>query len=414
MEKPSPSATPSAAVLAEAKRQHTVLSQGVASIYPEKGAHGPDGLFDKLVEALQAGRPLKIKLGMDPTAPDLHFGHSIPLQAMRRFQEFGHIAQPLIGDYTARIGDPSGRNKTRPPLSGEEIDANAQTYYKQLFKIIENDPKKLELLYNGQWLKELSFADTIKLCAQVTVAQIIAREDFAKRLAENTPIAMHELLYPIMQAYDSVAMNCDIEFGGTDQTFNCLMGRQLMQALGKSPQVVMTFPLLEGLDGVEKMSKSKGNYIGVTETPEQMFGKTMSIPDTMLNRWFDLLTTIAPAERPEHPMEAKKLLARTLVTRFHTLAEANAAQTAFEQRFSKREMPTEIPELRVQTSSALVSEILVTVRFATSKSEARRLIEQGGVKIDGEVVRDTEAFISIPEFILQVGKLKIVRVKLRF
>jgi tyrosyl-tRNA synthetase len=407
----SPSASPSAAILAEAKRQHAILSQGVAAIYPEKGGHGPDGLFDKLVEALQVGRPLKIKLGMDPTAPDLHLGHSIPLTAMRKFQDLGHIAQPLIGDYTARIGDPSGRNKTRPPLSGEEIDANAQTYYAQLFKIVENDSAKLELLYNGQWLKNLSFADTIKLCAQVTVAQIIAREDFSKRLAENTPIAMHELLYPIMQAYDSVAMECDIEFGGTDQTFNCLMGRQLMQALGKSPQVVMTFPLLEGLDGVDKMSKSKGNYIGVTEDPTNMFGKTMSIPDRLLGRWFDLLTNIAPGQRPAHPMEAKKLLAETIVARFHSMEVALAARNAFENRFSKGELPEELPELKIAPETMVLPDILVAVKFAASKSEARRLIEQGGVKIDGQVIKEFDYSLKNAQpFILQVGKVKIVRV----
>jgi len=409
----SPATAPSAVVLAEAKRQHALLSQGVAAIYPERGVYGPDGLFDKLVEALQAGRPLKIKLGMDPTAPDLHLGHSIPLTAMRRFQDLGHIAQPLIGDYTARIGDPAGRNKTRPPLSDEEIDRNAQTYYAQLFKIVENNPAKLELLYNGQWLKNLSFAETIKLCAQVTVAQIIAREDFSKRLAANTPIAMHELLYPIMQAYDSVAMNCDIEFGGTDQTFNCLMGRQLMQALGKSPQIVITFPLLEGLDGSDKMSKSKGNYIGITETPTNIFGKTMSLPDSLLPRWFDLLTHISHENRPTHPMEAKKLLAEALVARFHDAGAAKNAREEFELRFSKRELPKEIPEISLALAAPTLPDILVAVGFASSKSVARRLIQQGGVRINGEVYQnDLLANDTASSFIEQVGKLKLIQVLL--
>lgn len=406
---PRPAPTP--AILAEAKRQHAILSQGVAAIYPEKGTHGPDGLFDRLVEALQDGRPLKIKLGMDPTAPDLHLGHSVPLTAMRKFQDLGHIAQPLIGDYTARIGDPSGRNKTRPPLTGEAIDANAQTYYKQLFKIVDEAPEKVELLYNGQWLKDLSFADTIKLCAQVTAAQILAREDFAKRLSENTPISMHELLYPIMQAYDSVAMDCDIEFGGTDQTFNCLMGRQLMGALGKRPQVVMTYPLLEGLDGVEKMSKSKGNYIGVTEAPNEMFGKTMSIPDSILGRWFELLTPIAPADRPTHPMEAKKLLARTITARYHGEAAAVEAQAAFEQRFSKRELDVDsLAEITLTEPCETVVDVLVAVGFAASKSEARRLIAQGGVKINGEAVKNADAAPPTSAYVVQAGKLKAARV----
>ena len=216
------------AVLVEARRQHAILSRGAAAIYPGPDRHGLDGLHHKLASALIDGRPLKVKFGMDPTAPDLHLGHCVVLNGMRRFQDLGHVAQPLIGDYTARIGDPSGRNKTRPPLSGEAIDANAQTYFDQVFRILDRDPKRLELLYNGQWLSRLSFAETIRLCAQVTVAQILSREDFATRLADNTAISMHELLYPIMQGYDSVAMKCDIELGGTDQTFNCLMGRQLI------------------------------------------------------------------------------------------------------------------------------------------------------------------------------------------
>ncbi|RYD49478.1 MAG: tyrosine--tRNA ligase, partial [Verrucomicrobiaceae bacterium] len=286
---------PTPEILAEATRQHAILSAGTAAIYPEKGTHGPDGLFDKLVEALTAGRPLKIKFGMDPTAADLHLGHTVVLNAMRKFQDLGHVALPLIGNYTALIGDPSGRNATRPPLTQEQIEANAETYMQQVYNVLDNNPERVKLMWNGDWLSKLTFAETIKLAAQTTVAQIIAREDFATRLENNTPISMHELLYPIMQGYDSIAMEeregCDIEFGGTDQTFNCLMGRQLMQSRGMKPQIVMTFPLLEGLDGVQKMSKSKNNYIGVTESPTDMFGKTMSIPDSILERWYTLLTT---------------------------------------------------------------------------------------------------------------------------
>ncbi len=409
-------AAPTPEILAEAARQHAILSAGTDSIYPAKGTHGPDGLFDKLVEALMEKRPLKIKFGMDPTAADLHLGHTVVLNALRKFQDLGHVALPLIGNYTALIGDPSGRNATRPPLTPEQIAANAETYMQQVYNVLDNNPARVKLMWNGDWLKHLSFADTIKLCAQTTVAQIIAREDFATRLENNTPISMHELLYPIMQGYDSIAMHeregCDIEFGGTDQTFNCLMGRQLMSARGLKPQIVMTFPLLEGLDGVQKMSKSKNNYIGVTENPTDMFGKTMSIPDALLERWYTLLTTIPAAERPEHPMEAKKKLARFITARFHGEEAAQEAQTAFESRFSKREMPTEMPELTL-TNTGNLAELIVDAKFAASKSEARRLIEQGGVKINGEQVKDAAIALHLDApFTLQVGKLKLAKITL--
>ncbi|HEY6256257.1 MAG TPA: tyrosine--tRNA ligase [Xanthobacteraceae bacterium] len=337
-----------AAVLSEVQRQHAILSHGTAAVYPGPDEHGFDGLHYKLADAVAKKRPLKVKLGMDPTAPDLHLGHSIVLGGMRRFQDLGHIAQPLIGDYTARIGDPAGRNKTRPPLSDAAIDANASTYFDQVFQILDSNPEKLELLYNGQWLSKLTFSDTIKLCAQVTVAQIIAREDFAKRLSENTPISMHELLYPIMQGYDSIAMNCDVEVGGTDQTFNCLMGRQLMQARGLEPQIVMTFPLLEGTDGIEKMSKSKGNYIALTDVPANMYGKVMSIPDSVLGRYHDLLTPIPHAERDRDPYGAKKALARLITARFHGAIAADGAAEDFATRFSAREIPIDLPEQTIE------------------------------------------------------------------
>ncbi|TKW61222.1 MAG: tyrosine--tRNA ligase [Blastochloris viridis] len=409
-------AKPSAEILAEAARQHAILSEGTAAIYPEKGVHGKDGLFDKLVTSLMENRPLRIKLGMDPTAPDIHLGHTVALNAMRKFQNLGHKVLPLIGNYTALIGDPSGRNSTRPPLTEEQIMQNAETYKEQIFKIIENDPAKCRLMWNGDWLKELSFADTIKLCAQVSVAQLIAKEDFGNRLANQTPISLHEFLYPLMQGYDSIAMQeregCDIEFGGTDQTFNCLMGRQLMQARGMEPQIVMTFPLLEGLDGVMKMSKSKANYIGVTENPTDMFGKTMSIPDSLLDRWYSLLTTIPAAERPSHPMEAKKKLAHFITARFHGEAAADEARTAFESRFSKREMPTDMPELKLPLEAlTTLTDLVVAANFATSKSEARRLIEQGGVKLNGEQHKDPTAPVKLETpFILQVGKLKLAKI----
>jgi tyrosyl-tRNA synthetase len=402
---------PSASLLKEAKRQHNILSRGVVDILG--GEHDEqDGLFWKLVESLQHERPLKVKFGMDPTAADLHLGHTVILTLLRRFQDLGHIAMPLIGDYTARIGDPSGRNKTRPPLTGAEIDANAQTYLTQAFKILLQDKKVLDLRHNGAWLKKLSFADTIKLCAQVTVARIIEREDFARRLKEKTPISMHELLYPIMQGYDSVAMACDIELGGTDQTFNCLMGRHLMQAQNLPPQIVMTLPLLEGTDGVEKMSKSKGNYIGITDAPNDMFGKVMSIPDAILPRYIELLTDWQDTDLPEHPMARKKQLAQEIVARFHTPEAAETAQADFEARFSKRDVPDDLPEHTIPAGTELVT-LLVDLDFAASTSAARRLMSQNAVKLDGKNITNPAHRLSTPgSFIIQAGKRRMARLKL--
>lgn len=418
-------AKPTPEILAEAKRQHAILTQGTAAIYPEKGTHGPDGLFDKLVMSLQQKRPLKIKFGMDPTAPDLHIGHATILNKVRQFQNLGHIVQPLIGDYTTRIGDPAGRNTTRPPLSDAEIDANAKTYFDQVFKIVDNNPKTLDLHYNSEWLKNLTFADTIKLCAQVTVAQIIAREDFANRLANNTPISMHELLYPIMQGYDSIGLMCDIELGGTDQTFNCLMGRQLMQARGLEPQIVITFPLLEGLDGKDKMSKSKGNYIGITEDANNMYGKTMSIPDSLINRWYDLVTDVRPAQREEDPYKAKQRLAEIIVTRFHDEHSARKARTEFFNKFKEKDFRTGAKELTfIENNMEMKFAVFLSnTNEKLSTSEARRLIESGGIKINGEKVPSSAArdnlklkevlgmfvdipakLIDLPETYLSIGK----------
>jgi tyrosyl-tRNA synthetase len=403
--------TPSPAILKEAERQHTILSRGVVDILG--GEHdGRDGLFWKLVDSLQQKRPLKIKFGMDPTAPDIHLGHTVVLTLLQRFQNLGHIGMPLIGDYTARIGDPSGRNKTRPPLTGEEIDANAATYLSQAFKVLEQDKKVLDLRHNSSWLKELSFADTIALCAQVTVARIIEREDFTKRLKENTPISLHELLYPVMQGYDSVMMECDIELGGTDQTFNCLMGRHLMQARQMAPQIVMTLPLLEGTDGVEKMSKSKGNYISVTDAANDMFGKIMSIPDTILPRYIDLLTDWQTQDLPPHPMDCKKQLAREIVARFHHPEAAQQAQADFEARFSKREVPDTLPNHTTKIGTGLLT-LLVDLGFADSTSAARRLVTQKAVKLDGKTVTDPTLSLSKRgSFILQAGKRRMARITL--
>ncbi len=396
-------------VVAEAERQFAILQQGTEKIEPE------GGLLLKLKEAIRDNRPLKIKLGADPTAPDLHLGHSVILRKMRQFQELGHKVQFLIGGYTALIGDPSGRNKTRPPLTEAQIGENAETYMAQVFKVLEKDEATLEILNNTTWLSKLDFADTIKLCAQVTVARIIEREDFSTRLAEGTPISMHELLYPIMQGYDSVAMECDIELGGTDQTFNCLMGRQLMQSRDMSPQIVMTFPLLEGTDGKDKMSKSKGNYIALQDEPNQMFGKIMSIPDELTEKYFRLLTTVDVSTLPSHPMDAKKLLGRTIVEMYHDEAAAKAAQEDFETRFSKNAIPDELPEKDVQTEGGEIGlvKLLVSLEFAESNKAAKRLIEGGAVKINQEKMGDPQATITASEaIVVQAGKRKMARVTL--
>ncbi len=406
----------SRAVLAEAKRQHAILSRGVAAIYPGPDRQGFDGLHHKLARSLTDGRPLKVKFGMDPTAPDLHLGHCVVLRGMRRFQDLGHVAQPLIGDYTARIGDPSGRNKTRPPLPSETIDANAQTYFDQVFRILDRDPDRLELLYNGQWLSTLSFAETLRLCARVTVAQILSREDFATRLSANTPISMHELLYPIMQGYDSVAMNCDIELGGTDQTFNCLMGRQLMQACELEPQIIVTFPLLEGTDGIQKMSKSAGNYIALNDTSTDMYGKLMSIPDRLLSRYYDLLTDIASHERAPDPYAAKKHLAHLLTAQFHGVAAADAAEEDFATRFSARQIPRTLPEATVNLppDGFGLLDLMCRLEFASSNSEARRLVQQHAVTVDGHVVADPRHHFCAPAtLVLAVGKRRMTRVRLQ-
>jgi tyrosyl-tRNA synthetase len=413
---PSEMSSIPAAILAEAQRQHAILSRGTAAIYPGPDRHGLDGLHHKLAKSVADNRPLKVKFGMDPTAPDLHLGHCVVLNGLRRFQDLGHIAQPLIGDYTARIGDPSGRNKTRPPLSGEAIDANAQTYFDQVFRILDRNSDKLELLYNGQWLAKLSFAETIKLCAQATVAQILSREDFATRLSNNTPISMHELLYPIMQGYDSIVMNCDIEFGGTDQTFNCLMGRQLMQARGLEPQIVITFPLLEGTDGVEKMSKSTRNYIALTDTPADMYGKLMSIPDRILSRYYDLLTDIRADERVSDPYGAKKALAHLITARFHDAGAADGAAQDFATRFSARQIPADLPEETVDLPEGGLGllKLLCQLDFASSNSEARRLVEQSAVKMDGNGLIDPRHRFSKPAtFVLAAGKRRMARVTLK-
>ncbi|MCX5685823.1 MAG: tyrosine--tRNA ligase, partial [Planctomycetota bacterium] len=300
----------------EAKRQLEALRRGAVQIFTE------DELLGKLGRAIHQGRPLRIKLGMDPTAPDIHLGHTVVMGKMRQFQDLGHKAVLIIGDYTARIGDPTGANHMRPVLSEEQIRANAKTYFEQAGKILDTDPAKLELRYNSEWLAKLTFADVLRLAAHMTVARMLERDTFEKRYKAGDPIGVHEFMYPLMQAHDSVVIQADVELGGTDQTFNCLAGRELMRDAGQPSQIVMTMPLLVGLDGVEKMSKSKGNYVGITDQPQEMFGKLMSIPDSLMENYFTLLTAIPEAEirwllKAEHPRQAKEALARTIVAHYY-------------------------------------------------------------------------------------------------
>ena len=394
-------------ILNEAERQVEILSRGTIQIVPE------GGLKEKIIRSLQTGKPLNIKLGMDPTAPDIHLGHTVSLHKMRQFQELGHKAQLLVGDFTASIGDPSGRNKTRPPLTQEEIKYNSETYADQAFKVIDKT-KNFELYYNSEWSNKLNFADVIRLLSNVTVSQIMQREDFNNRYTNNLPIAMHELLYPIMQGYDSVAMETDIELGGTDQTFNCLMGREMQKVFKQPQQVVLTMPIIEGTDGVQKMSKSLGNYIAVRDTPNDMFGKIMSITDEIMPKYFEYLTDANLGELPEHPMEAKKQLANIVVTRFHDEMAARTAREDFEARFSKNEIPEDLPEHNIDLNGEVIGLItlLVKVGFAGTNGEARRLITQNAVKLDGELHNNPKEELSSNSFVLQAGKRRMAKVSL--
>ena len=341
----------------------------------------------KLLKSAQTGVPLRIKLGLDPTAPDIHLGFAVVLRKLRQFQDLGHEAHLIIGDFTAQIGDPSGKSKTRPQLTREQVVANAQTYKEQLFKIL--DESKTVVHFNGDWLGKMNFADVVRLTSKYTVAQMLEREDFAKRLAEQKPVALHEILYPLCQGQDSVEIRADVELGGTDQRFNNLVGRELQRASGQESQVVLLMPLLVGLDGVQKMSKSLGNYIGISEAPNEMFGKIMSLPDSAMKTYFTLCTLVPEAEievlLQNHPMDAKKRLGREIVAQYHGDAAANEAQLAFEKQFSRGETPEEMPEFQIQESELSAAELL-KLCFGLSGGEAKRMIAQGAVTIDGEKI----------------------------
>lgn len=370
---------------------------------------------EDLKEKLKENRPLTVKAGFDPTAPDLHLGHTVVLQKMKHFQQMGHNVIFLIGDFTGMIGDPSGKSETRKPLTKEQVLANAETYKEQVFKIL--DSEKTTVMFNSAWLDKLGTRGVLELTAKATVARILERDDFQKRYHAGQPIGMHEFMYPLMQGYDSVAMKADVELGGTDQKFNLLVGRDLLRSYGYKPQVAITMPIIEGLDGVQKMSKSLNNYVGISESPDEMFGKLMSITDELMFRYYTLLSDLSLSEIEKmkrdidsgstHPMEAKKLLAMEIVQRYHSAAAAKEARENFERVFSRKENPEDMPEYNGSGKSLL--DIIIALNFAQSKTDARRLAEQGGVYFNGERVSDL-AFVPSHEGVLKVGKRRFAKI----
>jgi tyrosyl-tRNA synthetase len=394
------------------------LRKGTVEIIPEAE------LRAKLDRSAKTGKSLRVKLGLDPTAPDIHLGHTVVIRKLRAFQELGHTVIFLIGDFTGLIGDPSGKSATRPQLTREEIDANAETYKTQMFKLL--DPEKTEIRFNSEWMDKLGADGFIRLASHVTVKQILERDDFAKRLQDERPIALHELLYPLTQAYDSVALKADVELGGTDQKFNLLMGRNLQREYEQDAQICVIMPLLEGTDGVQKMSKSLGNYIGITETPQEIFGKVMSISDELMWRYYELLTDLTTAEIASlktaaksgvrNPRDIKADLAKRIVTDFHSANAAEEAEEDFVRRFRKKEIPDEVEELSLPLDEYRLPRLLTEVAgLAASVAEARRLITQGAVRVDGQRVEDTNFLVDLKNpgnaVLLQVGKRRFVRVQ---
>ncbi len=396
--------------------QIAFLTKGCVDVIPA------EELKKKLEQSAATGRPLRVKLGADPTAPDIHLGHSVVIRKMKAFQQLGHDVIFLIGDFTGMIGDPTGRNTTRPPLTREQILANAETYKTQIFKLL--DPDKTIIEFNANWLNAFKPEDFVRLTAKVTLAQILERDDFSKRLAAGVPISLHELLYPLAQGYDSVALKADIELGGTDQKFNLLMAREIQRAYGVEAQVIMTTPLLEGLDGVEKMSKSKNNYIGIAESPDEMFGKVMSISDDLMWRYYTLVTDLIPAEVAQlkanvesgakHPRDAKVELAKHIIADFHSQSAAAEAEAEFNRRFREHQAPTDIETRSIKAAGSIkLVDLLTQTGLAASKAEVRRLIQQGGVRVNNERIGDTAAEIdtaAAKEALLQVGRLKFLKV----
>ena len=406
-------ATPGAHPITDRVREAMAITRrGCDELLPEAD------WLRKLARAEATGQPLRIKLGLDPTAPDIHLGHTVVLNKLRQLQDLGHQVVFLIGDFTSTIGDPSGRNSTRPPLTREQIEANAQTYSRQASLVL--DPARTEIRYNSEWSDPLGARGLIGLAARYTVARMMERDDFKKRFESNTPISVHEFLYPLMQGYDSVALRSDLELGGTDQKFNLLMGRHLQQEYGQEPQCVLTMPLLEGLDGVDKMSKSMNNFIALTEPANTMFAKTLSISDTLMWRWFLLLSRLpqadiarlkAEVDAGRNPKEAKVMLARELVTRLHGIAAADAAEADFAHR-ARGGIPDEIAELTLPGAPLAIGPLLKMAGLAPSTSEALRLVDQGGVRIDGAVVSDKGLKLGPGTMVVQVGKRKFARITL--
>jgi tyrosyl-tRNA synthetase len=389
----------------QANEQAAALARGTAEVISPA----------ELAAKIALGRPLRIKLGMDPTAPDLHLGHSLTLKKLREFQDAGHTVIFLVGDFTAMIGDPTGRSETRKSLSRAEIERNADTYRDQVYRIL--DRELTEVRFNSEWMDDLGVAKLIEIAAKMSVARLLERDDFEKRLAAEEPLFLHELLYPVIQGYDSVALKADLEIGGTDQKFNMLVGRDLQRHFGQAPQAVMTMPLLEGLDGVRKMSKSLGNYVGLTDQPEDMYGKLMSVPDKLMVRYYELLTTATPAEIAAvksgamHPMEAKKRLARTIVTEYHGAPAATRAEEYFESKHQRREVPAGAQVYRI-AEDLWICELMKQLQFTPSTSEARRLVSQGAVRVDGRTITDVNfRFVPGEHKVLEVGKRRVARIE---
>ena len=389
----------------QAKQQAAALARGATEIISPA----------ELAAKLALGRPLRIKLGADPTAPDLHLGHSIVLKKLRDFQDAGHTVIFLVGDFTAMIGDPTGRSETRKPLSRDEIERNANTYRDQVFKIL--DRELTEVRFNSEWMNSLDVAELIKIAATLSVARLLERDDFENRLAAEEPLFLHELLYPVIQGYDSVALKADLEIGGTDQKFNMLVGRDLQRHFGQAPQAVMTMPLLEGLDGVRKMSKSLGNYVGLTDQPEDMYGKLMSVPDQLMVRYYQLLTSATAEEIAAvksggiHPMEAKKRLARAIVEEYHGAAAADRAEQYFESKFQRKEIPASAQVYRI-AEDLWICELMKQLQFTRSTTEARRLVSQGAVRVDGRTISDVNfRFVPGEHKVLEVGKRRVARIE---
>jgi len=410
---PNPAPTPKHPVTDRVLEALAISKRGCDELLPEA-----DWLA-KLARSEAKRVPLRIKLGLDPTAPDLHVGHTVVLNKMRQLQDLGHTVIFLIGDFTSMIGDPSGRNTTRPPLTREQIEANAQTYFRQASLVL--DPEKTEIRYNSEWSDPLGARGMIQLAAKYTVARMLERDDFTKRFRDGTPISVHEFLYPLMQGYDSVALKSDLELGGTDQKFNLLMGRHLQQEAGQEPQCILTMPLLEGLDGVEKMSKSKGNYIGITEDANTMFAKVLSISDALMWKYFALLSFRPEAEiqrlknelaAGRNPKEAKVMLAKEITARFHSQAAAEAAEQDFENR-ARGGIPDEIPEVALSGAPLSIGALLKQANLVPSTSEGLRLVDQGGVRIDGATISDRALKVDAGNYVVQVGKRKFARVHLR-